>query len=394
MPNIIKKQPKSLKKRLRKLELKTVEQVLDLSEDNPYLIQLLKSQEISDLTDDQIKGLTPDQVSWMTIKQIQALKSEQIQCWDEWQIQALKPTQIDALTITQIQPLKPDQVSWMTIEEIQALNKWQIQCWDEWQILWLRKNPEFKTVEQVLDLSTVNPYLITYLSKYEIKVLTADQIAALTSGQIAALTPGQIDALIPRQIKALKPEQISWLKSDQIEAMTEGKLKVLKAEQLMVLKAEQLMALQEWQIHALRENPEFKTVEQVLDLSKTNPCLIRCLGYYEMQTLTEVQLKGLIINILIKSYNSSDKTLENFQEKLGEYSFLGVINPEDSRQAFDFIHSKSKGKNSTAEKFEWLKEFIQRYVTQISVQQELNAEKPATCWTSSICTTTQLSPQR
>ncbi len=264
---------------------------------------------------------------------------------------------------------------------------------------------------QIQDLTTAQ---IKALWWWQIQDLKPVQIFALTPEQIQALKPVQIFALTPEQIFALTPEQIQALEPVQIQALEPVQIQFLTVLQIQSLTEVQISALTPEQISALRQNEALKTKEQVVEVSKQNPCLIRLLTKDEIQSLkptqidaltikqiqslTEVQImvlkpdqiKGLICNILIKSYNTSDKTLEVFQAKLGKYSFLGVINREDSRKAFDFMDSQRK--NLTAEQCEWFKGFIQGCVTQILGQQKLNPEGPATCWTS-IYTNTQLSPQ-
>ena len=56
---------------------------------------------------------------------------------------------------------------------------------------------------------------------------------------------------------------------------------------------EQIMALRPDQIQALRQNYELKTKEQVLEVSKQNPCLITLLSVDEIRALTAGQFKVL-----------------------------------------------------------------------------------------------------
>ena len=192
------------------------------------------------------------------------------------------------------------------------------------------------------------------LTEEQIKALETEQIQSLTTEQIQSLTAKQIKALIAKQIKALIAKQIQAL---QIQYLTAKQIQALKPEQIQALTEEQIQSLTAKQIDALKP-------EQIQAL--------------QIQALKPEQFRALFFNILTKSYNTSDKTLENFQEKLGEYSFLCVINREDSRQVFDYMHSK----DSTAEQFQWFKGFIQGCVTQISLQQELNGVNYS--WISSV----------
>ncbi len=294
----------------QKAELNSFEQVLNLSEENPYLIRLLTLQEIQALTRDQIQALQPYQI-WalefrqiksLTQRQIKALETEQIKSLTEIQIKSLTQRQIQALETEQIKALTEIQIKSLTQRQIQVLEPVQIQALEPEQIKFLRENEVLNSLEQVLNLSEENPYLIKLLNLQEIQALTTDQIQVLDIWQIQALEPHQISALEPEQIQALEPEQI----------------KALEPEQIKALKTEQIQAL--------------------------------------------------VTNILIQSYNSSIKTLESFQAKLGEYNNI-TINAEDAKKAFSAIHFVAKGQNFTEDhlkilqdKINWM-QFIEQLVT-------------------------------
>ncbi len=307
------------------------------------------SEEVNIVDEKPIRELTPKEISELESIQIRPLKPDQLRALRPEQIQALTQGQIKALRLTQIQALLPNQIAALT----------------ENQKLWLRQNKVLQKVEQVSELSISNPYFIILFNIDEIQALSQHQFALLKPAHIWALKTVQIQSLTQVQMQALKLEQIGALKTAQIQALLPHQISWLKPEQIGALTKLQISWLTQVQMQALK-------LEQIA-------------------ALTAVQLKELIINILIKSYNTSNKTTEDFQEKLGKYSFLEVINRADSIKAFDFMHRQ--GKDSPAEQFQWFNGFIQGCVTQILGQQELNAEKPPTCWTSSIYTTTQLSLQ-
>ena len=208
------------------------------------------------------------------------------------------------------------------------------------QIEVLRQNKELNSVGKVLKLSEDNPYLIKLLSVSEIKGLTEEQINGLMAYnfQVSYMTRDQIDALRSHEtfktVDQLLSQSKPWL------------VKLLSKDEIATL---QLSKLSQCHLEFLRDNKELKTIEQLLNLSKANPFLIKLLEEKEMENVTKKQIadltseqikalerrqvlrlgedpcKALVTNILVQSYNSSDKTLENFQEKLGEYTVLGSI---------------------------------------------------------------------
>jgi DNA polymerase III psi subunit len=166
----------------------------------------------------------------------------------------------------------------LTEEQIKALTKEQIDADNQHRAAFpktepeqfsiLRRNDALKTKEQVLELSKQNPCLIALLIVHEIMDLTKEQIKVLDYDQIQALTEEQIKALWSNQIEALEKWQISWL----------------------------------------RQNDALKTKEQVLELSKQNPFLIRLLSVDETIALTEEEIAALSYSMQELNVNPTSPT--------------------------------------------------------------------------------------
>ena len=96
---------------------------------------------------------------------------------------------------------------------------------------------------------------------------------------------------------------------------------------------------------------------------------IKALKPDQVSLLIEDQREALIINILAKSYNKSDKSLEGFKKELGAYDVLRAIKDQDTQKAFSAIYFVAKGQELTAENIQTLEssrtwfEFIEQLVT-------------------------------
>ncbi len=161
--------------------LKTKEQVLELSKQNPCLIALLSVHEIMGLTKAQIRALTQEQFEALT----------------EEEIQALLPRQIKALTT--------EQISWLTEEQILALLPLQIRALTQEQFEALTPD-QIEALRPIMNLIKAQNMDLT---EEQILALDYCRIKALTKAQIRALTtePGQIWVLIYSMLKALKEQE-------------------------------------------------------------------------------------------------------------------------------------------------------------------------------------------
>ncbi len=303
--------------RLKRLNLDTN---AILQSKDPYLIQLLSAEQIKNVTEDQRKALRENE-ALKTKAQVLELSKQNpylIQLLSLQEIQALDYLQISALTTDQIQALKP--------EQIQAL-EWRMQFLGKKQIQALTKDQiQALTADQ---MEALRWYLhIIFLTKDQISWLTEDQIQALTQKQIWALTPEQIKALEPKQIEALE-WRIQFLGTKQISALTTEQIQSLKPEQISFLNN-------------------------------------------RIDALTKEQIKVLVTNILVQSYNLSDKNLKDFKENLGKYRNLGLtIKEQDIEKAFLAMKFVAKGQDFTEDHLAILEssrtwiQFIEKLVTDL-----------------------------
>jgi len=157
----------------------------------------------------------------------------------------------------------------------------------------------------------------------------------------------QLRAVFPKT----EPEQFSILRENdalktkeqvlELSKQNPFLIRLLSVDETQALTEEEIHALTKAQIDALRQNKFLKTKEQVLELSKRNPFLIRTLRIDETQALTAGQFAAL----------TGDQFAALTTEQLVALSYsmqeLNPTSPRESPRASSWTAVVVKGKEIT-----------------------------------------------